>query len=1070
MKKYVFAVLAVVTLTFGGTARADSAAEILKQSGVEGGLVVHVGCSDGKLTAALRRDDRFLVHGLDVDEKSIAQARGHINSLNLGGKVSVQLFDGKSLPYADNLVNLLVCDDLGGIDMKEATRVLAPGGVVCIERDGKWQKTVKPWPDEIDEWTHYLHDAGNNAVGNDAVVGPPRRYQWLCGPRWARSHDHLATVSAMVSTAGRIFYIIDEAPNASVAFKPCWTLIARDAFSGVLLWKRPIESWEGHLRGFRSGPVNLARRLVAVGERVFVTLGYGEPLSILDAASGETVKVCRKTENALEIIHHENRLFVVVGDRLPPNTDGAGVPVGPDHIWHWWPIHEETLPKKHIVALDSLTGKFLWKKDNADTAEMMPTTLASVGDQTFFHSGRHIIALDSNCGKEKWRAERPVNRNRPSWSAPTLVVHGDTVLCGDRAVDAPPGDVEKSERRSQWVVNSRGGIAPKGQITAFSAADGKKLWESPCREIYNAPVDVFVADGLVWSGDMVNRNDPGVTVARDLKTGEIKRTRPKDQESFKIIMFHHRCYRNKATEKYLVLGRDGIETIDLKTGQATNDPWVRGACQYGVMPCNGLIYAPSHSCACHVESLIGNFNALAPAGEPPRPTPDADRLKRGPAYGETGGRQASAGEGDWPTLRQDPSRWGRSSSTLSAKLKPAWESEIPGGRISSPVIADGKLFVASIDSHAVHALDAKDGKQLWSYSAGGRVDSPPTYYRGTVIFGSADGWIYCLDADDGRLAWRYQAARAERLIVSYNQVESAWPVHGSVLVLDGVVQAVAGRSAHLDGGMVLCRLDATTGKQLSRTPITKASKSDVLAAADGSVFLRHKRFDTEGVEQEPTVPHLYSPAGFLEGSWWHRTYWQFGTRMGSNWGGWPGMGNRVPSGRLLVKDDSTVYGFGRFNQYHRNGAHVGLGQMRYLLYATELNDPEEEKKTSKQTRRGAKKAPTVPAIWQRSLPLLTRGMVLSDPTLFIAGPPDVFPCAKEEVHPYHVVSREALAEQEQSLAGRRGGLLMAVSTTSGEELAKYELDAPPVFDGMAAAEEKLFISTTDGKVVCFRGE
>ena len=1067
-------VAAVWLLMAAGTAQSlatdNLGSKIIDAAGVKGGLVVHVGCGDGALTAALRKNDSYLVHGLDVDAEKIEQARSLIRSLTgQYGKVSVDRFDGKNLPYAENLVNLLVSEDLGQVGMGEVMRVLAPGGVAYIKQNGKWQKTVKPRPNEIDEWTHYLHDASNNAVAKDTVVGPPRRYQWLCGPRWARSHDHLATVSAMVSAAGRIFYIIDEAPTAAVAFEPKWALVARDAFSGVLLWKRPVGPWEGHLRNFRSGPANLARRLVAIGDRVYVTLGYGEAVSTLDAASGETLLVHKQTKNALEIIHDDGMLFVVVGDRLPDNTGGAAIPVGPKNLWLWWPYYEETPPKKHIVAIKSSTGDVLWKKADDDTAEMMPTTLATAGGRVFFQSHKQILALDAASGKEQWRADRPVNRHRPSWSAPTLVVHGDRVLCGDRAVDAPPPDVKKSEKASQWVVNSRGGVAPVGQITAFSAADGEKLWQSPCREVYNSPVDVFVADGLVWSGDMVSWKDPGVTTARDLGTGEIKRTRPKDQEFFKILMNHHRCYRNKATEKYLVLGRDGIELIDLKTGKGTSDAWVRGACQYGVMPCNGLIYAPSHSCACHVESLIHSFNALAPTGEPLEPTADSDRLQRGPAYGATTNEQKPGNDDDWPTLRHDPSRAGRSSSLIASELQPAWETSLPGGRISSPTIADGKTFIASVDSHTVHALDAEGGKPLWSYTAGGRVDSPPTFYQGTVTFGSADGWIYCLRAADGGLVWRYQAAPTNRRIVSYGQLESAWPVHGSVLVLDGVVQAVAGRSSNLDGGMVLCQIDATTGKQLSRTPITTASKPDVLSSDGRSVFMRHKRFDTQGVEQSPTVPHLYSSAGFLEDSWWHRTYWQFGKSMGSFWGRWPDMGNRVPAGRLLVKDGSTVYGFGRFNQYDRNGSHVGLGKMRYLLYATKL-DTTERKESAQAARRGAKAKSGVSASWERSLPLLTRGMVLSGQTLFVAGPPDVFPRAAENSHPYHVVSSEALREQEASLAGKRGGLLMAVSADDGKTLSRYELDHPPVFDGMAAAGGRLYLSTTGGKIICMKEE
>ena len=245
------------------------------------GLIVHVGCGDGKLTAALGTAGSYLVHALDADAEDVKTARRHIRSLGLYGRVSVDRFDGKRLPYVDNLVNLIVAEDPDAIASGEVMRVLCPRGVAYIKRDGRWTKTVKPRPEEIDEWTHYLHDATGNAVAKDTVVGPPRRCQWIAPPRWARSHDHLSSLSALVSAGGRIFYIIDEGPIAAVAIRPKWSLVARDAFSGVLLWKRPVDPWEGHLRGFRSGPTELARRLVAVGNRVYVTLGYGKPVSAL---------------------------------------------------------------------------------------------------------------------------------------------------------------------------------------------------------------------------------------------------------------------------------------------------------------------------------------------------------------------------------------------------------------------------------------------------------------------------------------------------------------------------------------------------------------------------------------------------------------------------------------------------------------------------------------------------------------------------------------------------------------------------------------------------------------------
>ena len=94
-------------------AHKSKAAEILDDCDVQGGLIVHIGCGDGKLTAALCANDSYLVHGLDPDVKNIEKARKHIQSLKLYGKVSVDRLNGSRLPYIDNLVNLVVSEQLG---------------------------------------------------------------------------------------------------------------------------------------------------------------------------------------------------------------------------------------------------------------------------------------------------------------------------------------------------------------------------------------------------------------------------------------------------------------------------------------------------------------------------------------------------------------------------------------------------------------------------------------------------------------------------------------------------------------------------------------------------------------------------------------------------------------------------------------------------------------------------------------------------------------------------------------------------------------------------------------------
>jgi len=1068
--------LVVLCLLWATPAGADPAGEIITAAGVKGGLVVHVGCGCGTLTSSLRVNDSYLVQGLDTDPANVAKARKTIMATGLYGKVSIDGFDGKHLPYTGNLVNLLVCEDLRGLSMDEIMRVLAPGGVVCIKQGDEWVKTVKPRPGEMDQWTHFLHDAGNNAVADDTLVGPPRHYQWVCGPRWARTHDHLASVSALVSANGRIFYIVDEGSTAAAALPPHWFLVARDAFSGVLLWKLPVGPWEGHLRDFRSGPPELPRRLVALGDMVYVTLGYGKPVTALDAATGKKLITYQGTDNALEIIRHQDALIAVVGDRPPDNTAGAAVPNEPESVWLWWPIYEERPPTKHLAAFNAKTGKPLWKRPGTDTAELMPTTLAASGKRVFFQNASDVIALDLSSGDELWKAPRPINRGRLSWSTPTMAVCDDVILSADRSTTAPtPGapDAPTPGREMQWLVSSVGGNAPVGELIAFDVSTGKRLWSCECRESYNSPPDVLVVNGIVWTGDLTVSRDPGIRVGRDIKTGEIRQRRPNDQSQFGIRMAHHRCYRNKATSRYLVLGRDGIEFIDLATGEGRAHAWVRGGCQYGVMPCNGLIYAPPHSCACHIESKLNGFNALAPQrakGEQPAGGP---KLDKGPAFGQNVVNPSVSGverSGDWPTYRRDASRSGVAQSAVPAEITPAWRAEI-GGRLSAPVVSDGKLLVARIDAHSVHALDANNGTKLWHFTAGGRVDSPPTICGPTATFGCADGYIYCLRLADGALIWRFRAAPQPVNIVSYGQVESAWPLHGSVLVRHGVVYAVAGRSSNLDGGLLLYRLDLATGERLSVTPInsrepdTPPALPDVLSCDDSSVYLRHRRFDFDGTTQQTLIPHLYSPAGFLDGSWWHRTYWLFGSRMGSGWGAWPNSGLQVPAGRLLVRDGARIYGFGRHKQYHRHGAHIGLGVTQYRLFACRAG-----RKTTTGPR-GKSPAQTlqVEEDWSRRVPLYVRAMTLSDGMLFAAGPPDLIPAGNPDVqYPYHISDPEALVKQEAALNGAQGALLWVVSALDGEKQAEYRLEAPPAWDAMAVAQQRLFLCTTDGVVRCWR--
>jgi len=1071
---------------------AETAAGLVGASGVKGGLVVHVGCGNAEFTAGLRVNESYVVQGLHTDAAGVARAREYLRERKLSGPVTVIKWDGKLLPYADNLVSLLVVDSAEGPADSEIMRVLEPKGVAMIRTDrtgssgGGRKRQVKPWPEDIDEWTHNLHGPDNNAVAEDTRVEPPRHMQWVSGPRWGRSHDHLSSVSAVVSASGRIFAIVDEGPLASVKADSKWMLVARDAFNGGLLWKKELAPWEGQLRPFRSGPAELPRRLVAVGDRVYATLGYGEPVVAMDAATGEVLRTYEGTANAHEIVCSDGKLFIVVSAPLKEESPTTGKVLRRFPVWRGSYLEYTTayMPR-HVRVFDAESGRPIWRKDDEDARHIVPLTLIVGDGRVFFQNEGHLLAIESLTGRQLWKVERPSVRQRYAWLVPTLVVKDGVVLSADRATGKPVDTGAKDKKAIEWRVSANH-ILTGGEIMAFSAADGRKLWTAPCHEGFNSPADVFVIDGKVYTGILAWGKQPGITNIYDLKTGAVVATKQPDQKLYTFGFGHHRCHRNRATTRYIIQGRAGIEFIDVSNlDRATADHWVRGACQYGSLPCNGLMYAPTHPCACYVTAKLNGFNALSGKRATPfREGPEL--LEKGPAFGSIAGADPGTRDDEWPTLRHDNARSGSTKVALPARLKKAWQVSVPGP-LTAVVVSGGSLYVAQREANTVHALKASDGSRLWCYTAGGRVDSPPTVHGGRVYFGSADGWMYCLRAEDGALAWRFRVAPEARQIVSYGRLESVWPVHGNILVCKGpdgapVAYAAAGRTSYVDGGVYLCGVDASTGRLRFRRRISHMDPKtgnepqkvirgvsmpgaipDVLATDGRSIFMRHQRFDLEGKPLRQDVDHLYSSAGYLDGSWWHRSYLQIGRDMSGGYGGWTRAGNSRISGKALVRNDARAFGFGR-KGYTITGSHLGL-QSEFRLFAADVKlttPPRGQQQKGRKGKRGRRPKSKVNYIWEKPIGIYPRAMLLAGKTLFLAGPGDV--------HDFNAANPKSDV------------LLLAVSTEDGGKLAEQKLKASPVYDSFAVSrvasglstkvtrrgEARLFFATVDGRVVCWR--
>ncbi len=1080
MKK-IFALALWASTTFFSTSHARDAKQVLDTSGVKGGLVVVIGVDDPAFLTGLKPNDSYLVHGLDTDKEKVDRARKRIQERGVYGKVSVDQFNGNRLPYVRDLVNLLVARDLGEIPLDEIRRVLAPNGVAMIRRGETWERTVEPRPPEIDEWSHFLHDASGNAVANDEKIGPPKRLRWVGGPRWCRTHEFPSSVGAVVSAGGRVFTIFDEGQTGIYKKLPqrC-KLIARDAASGVLLWKVPLREWQPE---FGTGLANrwgihhtIPRRLVAAGDRVYVTLRFlASPVSVLDAATGKILTPALEgTKGADEIILSDG---VLVSKCTKKRSVAATARFGKNAL-------DDTL-----VAVDVQTGKQLWRKEST---RVVPYALSAANGRVVYHDMDALVCLDARTGDERWRSANPIASTVGGGS--TLVISGDVVLFhGHEQTEAPvAADADKADKKGKKAKKGKKKkrVRNRFTLTARSLNEGSVLWTHPGRRgqagACTQPTDLFVVDGIVWCG--------GALQGRALRTGEIVKTLSID----KLISpgHHYRCHRSKATSRYLIWPKRGAEFLDVRGDDHMRCDWLRAPCFTGATPANGLFYAPPSQCFCYPGVKVSGFLAMAsePAEELRAAT--AANLDRGDAFDQryqmTDSERASAE--DWPVYRHDARRTGSTPTNVPAKLSKQWEVELacPG---SPPVIVRDRVWVAEKDLHRIRCLRATDGKDAWRFTAGARIDSPPSVHEGLVLFGSTDGAVYCLRATDGALVWRFRAAPNRRLM-SFEQLESVWPVHGSVLVQNGVVYFAAGRSSFLDGGILVYGLEAKTGKVLYHTRLEgpwpdikrdvgrpfamEGALPDLLVSDGKNLYMQRIKFDAklnrlETKRESPLgeldmgADHLVATGGFLDDTGFDRVYWMHTKR-------WPGFyfSQHAPkSGQLVVFDDNTTYAVKYFYRRIQWSPVFHPAERGYLLFADHndtapMLDEKGQKSLAvrwlpreaysdkhKRGGRGSEKGTGYirhqPPKWQKMIPVRVRAMVLAGGHLFVAGPPDVV----EEKDPY------------AAFDGRKGAALQTFSASGGALLETHPLAAPPVFDGMAAANGKLYLSDKAGRIMCF---
>ncbi len=178
------------------------------------------------------------------------------------------------------------------------------------------------------------------------------------------------------------------------------------------------------------------------------------------------------------------------------------------------------------------------------------------------------------------------------------------------------------------------------------------------------------------------------------------------------------------------------------------------------------------------------------------------------------------------------------NATNVKSLGVAWEYRTFSvrGLEATPIVSNGAMFI-TLPWSKVIALDAKTGKQLWTYDpqvpgATGRyaccdvVNRGVALWKGAVFVGTLDGRLVKLDAATGKPLWTMDT------VENHNK---AYTITGAPRVVDGLV-IIGNGGAEYDARGYVTAYDADTGKQAWRFHVTpgdpsKPQENAALAAA-----------------------------------------------------------------------------------------------------------------------------------------------------------------------------------------------------------------------------------------------
>ncbi len=990
--------------------------------GLQGGLIVQLGAADTNAAAQWSLTGRYLVHVLDANAAAVSSARSQLRKNGRYGLAWAELRDDfKRLPYAENIVNLVVVQK-GGAPAEELFRVLAPGGAVVITNtkllNAAELKTAgfqsisstdsaltarKPRPAAMDAWSHPRHAANGNAVSDDTLVGPPERVRWIAAAT--------SEVEGMVTAGGRNFY---------------GGILARDSFNGLRLWYRDLQrAGEVNPEEFNLPRLSSKNARPIASERLVFAVLQNHPVA-LDAQTGEVVVEFRDMLKPRTVLHSGGRIIATDDDS--------------------------------VRAFSTESGQEIWQAKVVD-----PQYVVSDGTVVAFIQGRvrrgekaEAVVLDAATGAVKWRRD----------DYPWLPRVARLVLFQDMLA------FEASTLNDDDAGNG---------LHVVSSSTGKHGWskEYPPGMNHMRQARAMFLPGNLWilHGGKVNTSDKSKRTRQPIQISALDPLTGKTRLTFPAGLTH--CFPPVATPNFMFAGE--MDLTNLSSGETIANRITKANCsrENGWVPANGLVYTTPKHCTCW--PMLRGFVAMASAAAADSPTKKPlDQIKfvleKGPAQADP--QAADPGENDWPLYRHD--RW-RSGSTAAAgpeRLTERWSVALhasnnggqqPGpilhdwadnpvvkGPLSAPTIANGVAYVMRPDEHELVAIDTAKGQVRWRFTANGRLDTPPAIHRGLCLFGSADGWVYALRADTGEVVWRLRAALTDERIVAYGQVESPWPVPGAVLVMDDIAYFAAGRQPLADGGILVFAINPMTGEQHWVKKINSVPQQgfyensglefdpfDILHAEGDGLAMSRWVLSLDGknvaVDKWNAFAKINTGGGEV---WTPRGSWTYGARHQHRFGG------EAPRRPLAVYRDDNIYS-------SLNGS--------TKVFRRDFDLDQIEKFDSKWIT-GWKAASTAR---EKGKPYRTYR--IAEGAKWVLDP-FAQPDAKQEEPRYGTqlhnrIHAMALAGNGKLYVVHQDGRLKVISTADGKVLNEMQVP-PPAWDGLAIAENRLFLTTQSGELLC----